>query len=249
MLYVIGIFYEHCGSKNVKNLIEIITVVQFLIMKDSYAGHRLSTGNPRNWFRGHQILSDQITREGLEVVISCLEQTLRDEIEGAVVEFGCYVGTTSVYIRRVLDKNQQSDTREFHVYDSFEGLPEKSRQDSNAAGVDFEAGKLFVTKKEFLQQFRAGNLRAPIIHKGWFNELSAQAVPEPIAFAFLDGDFYESIISSLRLVWPRMNKGGRIVIDDYQRETLPGVERAIHDFFQGKQIRLRASQNKAIIEL
>lgn len=218
-------------------------------MKDSYNEHQLNKDNPRNWFRGQPIISDQITREGLEVVISALEQTLRASVEGAVVEFGCYVGTTSVFIRRVLDEQHQSDTREFHVYDSFEGLPQKSGQDSNAAGVDFEAGKLFVTRKEFLQQFRSGNLRPPVIHKGWFNELGSSDVPEPIAFAFLDGDFYESIISSLRLVYPKMSKHGRIVIDDYQRETLPGVERAIHDFFQGKHYRLRASQNKAVIDL
>lgn len=218
-------------------------------MKDSYSDHILPKNNPRNWFRGHAIVSDQISREGLEVVITALEQTLKGNVKGAVVEFGCYVGTTSVFIRRVLDEAGQSDAREFHVYDSFEGLPPKSSQDSNAAGVDFEAGKLFVTRKEFLQQFRAGNLKPPVIHKGWFNELAPGEVPEPIAFAFLDGDFYDSIISSLRLVYPKMSEHGRIVIDDYQRETLPGVERAIRDFFQGKQYRLRASQNKAIIEL
>lgn len=218
-------------------------------MKDSYADHTLPKNNPRNWFRNHPIISDQISREGLEVVITALEQTLQDKIEGAVVEFGCYVGTTSVFIRRVLDEAGQSNTREFHVYDSFEGLPPKSNQDSNAAGVDFEAGKLFVTRKEFLQAFRAGNLKPPVIHKGWFNKLSPDEVPGPIAFAFLDGDFYDSIISSLRLMYPKMSEHGRIVIDDYQRETLPGVERAIHDFFQGKQYRLRASQNKAIIDL
>lgn len=218
-------------------------------MKDNYSEHRLSKDNPHNWFRGQRIISDQITREGLAVVIGCLEQILKNGVEGAIVEFGCYVGTTSVYIRRVLDEQQPGGTRQFHVYDSFQGLPKKARQDVSAAGVDFEAGKLFVTRKEFLQQFRAANLQPPIIHKGWFNELSLRDVPESIAFAFLDGDFYDSIISSLRLVWPHMNKGSRIVIDDYQRETLPGVERAIHDFFQNKQIRLRSSQNKAIIEL
>lgn len=181
------------------------------------------------------------------MVITALEQTLRSGAAGAVVEFGCYVGTTSLFIRRVLDEMGQSEAREFHVYDSFEGLPEKSVQDSNAAGVDFAAGKLYVTRKEFLQQFRSSNLRPPVIHKEWFNELSSSDVPEPIAFAFLDGDFYDSIISSLRLVYPKMAKGGCIVIDDYQRETLPGVECAIRDFFQGKPYTLRAAHNKAII--
>jgi O-methyltransferase len=219
-------------------------------VKDSYADHRTKPNNPRSSLRGHPIISDQISREGLEAVLVQLEKVLDRKIPGAVVEFGCYIGTTSLFIRRVLDRAGQSDAREFHVYDSFEGLPEKGTQDSNAAGVDFEAGKLYVSKKEFLQQFRSSGLMPPTAHKGWFNQLGEEAVPTPVAFAFLDGDFYESIISSLRLVWPRMFEGGTIVIDDYKRETLPGVERAVSDFFKGKKIRsLRTEQNKAIIEL
>jgi O-methyltransferase len=217
---------------------------------DNLAEHRLKKDNPRHQFRGQPIISDQITREGLEVVCSNLEAVLDKNIPGAVAEFGCYAGTTSLFIRRILDERGQSATRPFHVYDSFEGLPEKTTQDKNAAGTDFTAGKLYVTKKEFIQEFKSARLDLPVIHKGWFDQLAANDVPEPIALAFLDGDFYGSIISSLRLIWPKMSEGGIILIDDYQRETLPGVERAIRDFFQGKQIkRLRATANIAIIEL
>ncbi|HSD56068.1 MAG TPA: TylF/MycF/NovP-related O-methyltransferase [Candidatus Saccharimonadales bacterium] len=219
-------------------------------MKDSYKDHQLKKEDPKNWFRGHPIISDQINRDELGTVIGQLERVLQQGTPGAIVEFGCYIGTTSHFIRRVLDEAKQSDSREFHVYDSFEGLPEKGSQDSNAAGVDFEAGKLYVSKKEFMQLFRSSNLRPPIAHKGWFSEIPEVEVPEAIAFAFLDGDFYDSIIDSLRLVWPRMSEHGIIVIDDYKRETLPGVERAITDFFKDKRIHgLRGEHNKAIIEL
>ncbi|MGF7228366.1 MAG: TylF/MycF/NovP-related O-methyltransferase [Candidatus Saccharibacteria bacterium] len=219
-------------------------------MKDSFKDHQLKTNNPRNQFMGEPIISDQITREGLGVVWHQLEKTLQAKVDGAVVEFGCYAGTSSLFIRRLLDTHHQSGIREFHVYDSFAGLPEKSRQDQNAAGVDFEAGKLFVSKADFIKVFRGARLELPTIHKGWFHELALADIPDSIAFAFLDGDFYQSIIDSLRLVWPRMAEGGIILIDDYKRETLPGVERAIRDFFQGKPIKqLRAEHNIAIIEL
>jgi O-methyltransferase len=220
-------------------------------MKDSYqADHLVDRSHPRFQLRGYPIISDQISREALELVCSQFEATLDRGVPGAVVEFGCYIGTTSLFLRRILDERGQSDERPFHVYDSFEGLPPKSQQDNNAAGVDFEAGKLYVSKREFLQQFRSAHLQAPIAHKGWFNELAANDVPTPIAFAFLDGDFYDSILSSLRLVWPHMSEGGKILIDDYQRPTLPGVEQAIRDFLQGKQVKsLRGSHNIAIIDL
>jgi O-methyltransferase len=216
-------------------------------MHDAFADHQLKKDHPRNWFRGEPIISDQITREGLEVVCRYLEQALDARVDGAVTEFGCYAGTTSLFVRRILDGRGLSDSRPFHAYDSFDGLPPKSTQDNNAAGIDFEPGKLFVSKKDFLQQFRAANLRPPIVHKGWFDQLTDADVPDSIAFAFLDGDFYGSIISSLRLVWPRLSAGGTILIDDYKRETLPGVERAIHDFFQNKAYLLKSEQNIAII--
>lgn len=219
-------------------------------MRDSYEEHKLAKNDPRGRFRGQPIISDQISREGLEVVISQLEKTLDRQIEGAVVELGCYIGTTSLFIRRVLNERGQSVKREFHVYDSFEGLPPKSQQDNSPAGAAFEPGKLFVSKKEFLNQFRAANLQPPVVHKGWFKELTNDEVPQKIAFAFLDGDFYDSILDSLKLIWPHMVERSIIVIDDYNREALPGVDRAIQDFFRDKNIKnLRGAHNKAIIEL
>jgi O-methyltransferase len=55
------------------------------------------------------------------------------------MEFGCYVGTTSLFIRRLLDQTGEG-TRPFHVYDSFEGLPPKTQADASAAGADWQAG-------------------------------------------------------------------------------------------------------------
>lgn len=194
------------------------------------------------------LISDQITRDELRVVLYELTSALSKGIDGDVVEFGCYAGTTSLFIRRVLDDAGQP--RQFHVYDSFEGLPEKTSQDHNAAGVDFVAGELAVSKKQFLHALQQAHLVPPIAHKAWFNDLTEKDVPKQIAFAFLDGDFYESIKTSLALVWPGMTEGGKILVHDYKRETLPGVERAVHEFLQGKPYkRLGYSRNVAIIQL
>jgi O-methyltransferase len=214
---------------------------------DNFAHHRLPD-TPANRFRGKLLISDQVTPGGVGVVWRELERVLRSAIPGAIVEFGCYAGTTSVFIRRLLDEHNQSSQREFHVYDSFAGLPEKRSQDQSAAGVNFTAGKLHVSKKTFLQVFQAAHLQPPLIHKGWFDQLTSADVPEQIAFAFLDGDFYNSILVSLQLVWPRLSVGGTILIDDYQRDTLPGVERAVRDFFQYKKTpTIRVEQGIAIL--
>lgn len=197
--------------------------------------------------RRSEIISDQINRDELAVLLRELTAAIEQGTEGAVVEFGCYRGTTSLFIRRLL--NHYQDSREFHVYDSFAGLPPKARQDTSAAGDQFKAGELTVSKKQLLHEFHKANLKPPVVHKAWFNQLSSEDVPEPIAFAFLDGDFYDSILDSLKLVYPRMSRGGRIVIDDYNREALPGVSRAVHDFFAGKTLQLRDQSSLAIIEI
>lgn len=185
-------------------------------------------------FQGHRIISDQVGEAELSVVWRELEKILDAALPGDIVEFGCYIGTTSLFIRRLLSEKGQSGTRNFHAYDSFAGLPEKGSQDASPAGLDFKAGELSVSKKDLLREFKAANLKPPIVHKGWFNQLSETDVPEQIAFALLDGDFYDSILSSLKLVWPRLVGGGVVLIDDYGREALPGVERAVRDFFSGQ---------------
>ena len=76
----------------------------------------------------------------------------------------------------------------------------------------------------------------------------AAGAPAHPVFAFLDGDFYGSITDSLRLVWPRLALGGIITIDDYQRDALPGVERAVRDFFKNISIDIRHEASIAIIK-
>ncbi len=198
-------------------------------------------------FDHYPLISGQISREQLHIILGELSHALDGNPEGAVVEFGCYAGTTSLFIRRLLDERE--DDREFHVYDSFEGLPAKSAEDESPVGTQFRAGELAVSKKQFVHEFQKANLKPPIIHKGWFSDLAADDVPAQIAFAFLDGDFYESIHSSLQLVVPRLAEHATIIIDDYAREALPGATRAVQNFAPQFVARAQVSHNMGIIRL
>lgn len=196
----------------------------------------------------YPIISDQITTAELTVVLRELEKVLQQRSNGGVVEFGCYSGTTSLFIRRLL--MTYHDDRDFHVYDSFEGLPSKVPQDQAAAGIDFAAGELTVSKNQFLKNFQRAHLQPPITHKTWFDQVGENDLPKTIAFAFLDGDFYTSILTSLRLVWPRLADNATVLVHDYKRDTLPGVERAIHDYFASVRVapHLRGEANIAILK-
>lgn len=188
-------------------------------------------------------ISDQVDTAELTVILEMLQDSLL--VSGAVVEFGCYIGTTSLYIRRILDAHH--DSRPFHVYDSFEGLPEKVSQDASPAGEQFKAGELSVSKKQFITEFKKAGLVLPVIHKGWFNQLEPSAIPEPIAFAFLDGDYYESIRDSLRLIEPKLARGALIVVDDYANEALPGAARATDEWCRHRGLTVRVQRSLGII--
>ena len=172
-------------------------------------------------------LSDQIETRELAVILGQLETLISSGVDGDVVEFGCFMGTTSPFLQRLL---QATDAKkQLWVYDSFDGLPEKSAHDQSPLGQDFKRGELRATKAEFIGNFRRAHLALPIICKKWFHEVDHDELPEKICFAFLDGDYYKSIRASLGLVLPRMAPGGVIIIDDYDNPKLPGVGRAVHD--------------------
>ena len=172
-----------------------------------------------------QLLSDQVSETEVRVILRELAKT--KDVPGDVVEFGCYVGTTSVYLAREL-----APGKTLHVYDSFEGLPEKTQFDMSPAGEQFRPGELHATKKEFIANMRRAGVRMPVIHKGWFDDITPNDVPEKISFAFLDGDYYESVLTPLKLIEHKLSPGAIIVVDDYANEALPGAQKAVQQWLK-----------------
>ena len=193
----------------------------------------------------YPIISDQVDAKELGALLRELEKALRSGTTGNIVEFGCYVGTTSLFIRRLLDA--YNFTGEVHVYDSFAGLPEKTQADTSAAGDQFKAGELLAPRKTFIQNFKKAGLKLPIIHKGWFADFSPDDVPESIIFAFFDGDFYESIVDSFRVCDGKFQKTATIIVDDYANEALPGAARAVDEWLKRHPARVTVESSLAII--
>jgi len=133
---------------------------------------------------------------------------------------------------QTVDNQCKTCVKRLWIYDSFAGLPEKTSEDSSGAGQNFQAGELLVTKREVVDKIRRAGLHNIIIKKAWFDELGDQDLPERIAFAFLDGDLYGSIKTSLKLVVPRMVQRGIIVVHDYNNPELPGSARAVDEFLR-----------------
>ena len=89
-----------------------------------------------------------------------------------------------------------------------------------------------MTKREVVAKFKKAGLRVPRIKKAFFEDLLDQDLPPQISFAFLDGDLYGSIKTSLALVTPRLTPGAIIVVHDYNNPELPGSAKAVDEYLR-----------------
>ena len=211
----------------------------------------------------NQDYMQQVTARETEILLQELTKTLTHNIPGDVVEFGCYKADTSVLYQKLLESmghggvfqsdnhTPSTDQKTLWLYDSFEGLPAKTREDNSAAGDAFQAGELLVTKREVIEKFKKMGLKLPKIKKAFFDDLDIiYDIPEKISYAFLDGDLYQSIKTSLHLVTEKMSQGGVIIVHDYNNPELPGSARAVDEWLKSHQAKVasfRVAETLAII--
>ncbi len=182
------------------------------------------------------------------MILRELRDVLQRGVAGDVVELGCYMGDTSL----LLAKELAGTKRGLWLYDSFDGLPEKTIQDLSSAGEAFRAGELKASKSALVRRFMKTGLPRPMVKKAWFADLGPADLPGKIAFAFLDGDYYESIRDSLRLIERKLSPGAVIVVDDYQSEALPGVAKAVDGWLgtgYSKVLKLRVERSLAVVKI
>jgi len=150
-------------------------------------------------------------------------------IPGCVVECGVWRGGM---IAGIADMWQE---RSYYLFDSFEGLPE-AREIDGARAIAWQANKDGKTYYDNCtadisyaeRAMKMSGARHEII-KGWFDKtIPATQFESDIAVLRLDGDWYDSIHICMVNLFPRVAKGGLIILDDYY--TWDGCSRAVHDY-------------------
>lgn len=169
------------------------------------------------WMAG--LLRESIGMQDFSRIIHICHYVLQtQDVNGDIVEFGCYVGNTTKMITGITKKL-------IHVYDSFEGLPDSYENYS---------GEMRIAYDEFVKNFGRDNLKLPVITKGWFSDVKSEQLPEKISFAHLDGDLYDSTMQALNLIYDRLSPGAVVLVDDYGADKWHGVEIAVTKFFADK---------------
>lgn len=192
----------------------------------------------------YPLITDMIHKHQLKLVLECLERTILNDVDGDVVELGCNEGTTSMFIRRLLD-HYRSD-KQFYVYDSFQGLPDVSVHDISKTERQFTAGGCKTERDKLVANFTETNLAVPVITEGWFIEIDDNKYPDTISFAFFDGDFYSSILDSFLKVYHKLSPNAVVCIHDFGWHVLPGVEQACEDFLKDKPEQVYTKPNSSI---
>lgn len=181
-------------------------------------------------------------------------------IEGDYLEFGVYQGTTFTRAYRALkeqfadrmqlqiggDDAASSNVRRqeiwnnmrFFAFDSFEGLPALTGQDT--ATADFEKGQYAFSVDEFRRCVRKGGVpddRVRIV-PGWFDNTCTETTRQAheltrAALVWIDADLYSSAKTALDFITPLLQDGTVIVFDDwysYKGNPKEGEQRAFHEW-------------------
>jgi hypothetical protein len=167
--------------------------------------------------------------ERLFALISAVEYVLHADVPGAFVECGVWRGGSVMAMLETLNR-RGSGEREIYLYDTFEGMPPPDGRDVDREGRG--AQEQFATSDRVGEsgsdwcyadleavQRNVHSIRYPresiYFVKGDVENTIPERAPEQIALLRLDTDWYSSTLHELKHLYPRIQPGGILIIDDY----------------------------------
>lgn len=171
-----------------------------------------------------------VGRQRLDHLRGCLETVLRDQVPGDLMECGVWRGGVGIFMRGFLAAHGISG-RSVWLADSFRGLPAPQWQED--AGLDMSASiypMLAVPLETVREAFaRYGLLDGQVrFLEGWFQETLPHAEVDRLAVLRIDADLYQSTTEALEALYPKVEPGGFVIIDDYQ--CIGQCRSAVDDF-------------------
>lgn len=152
-----------------------------------------------------------------------------NKIEGAIAEIVVYKGGSALLISKF------KGNRHLYLFDTFNGLPYSSTQLSK--------GKYNADMEQVTKLFAIENNIS--IHKGIFPDNSKLIEDKNFSLVHIDCDLPEYILDCLKFFYPKMAKGGIILIHDYL--TLEEIANITNSFFSDKPEPIFELSNQAVI--
>jgi hypothetical protein len=163
---------------------------------------------------------------------------IRNGIQGDFVECGVWKGGSVMLIAYTLLEEGITD-RKIYLYDTFEGMIKPGDKDGEWEKAEWEKNKVndqinswCLSSLEEVQtnMLKTGYPKENIIFiKGKVEQTLPGIIPSQIALLRLDTDWYESTKHELNHLYPLLEKGGILIIDDYG--AWPGARKAVDEYF------------------
>lgn len=206
---------------------------KFISSKDIEVVHRLAF-DPKERYEGRDRPPEALTMIGiyrLNNLEKCLINVLNKGIPGDFIEAGVWRGGASIFARAVM-KAYGCNDRKIWVADSFQGLPPPNPElfPLDEGCKLWRNQKLAISLDEVKRNFAQYDLLDDQVQflEGWFRDTLPKAPIEHLAIIRLDGDMYESTMDSLQYLYPKLSKGGFLVVDDYY--AIPACRNAVDDY-------------------
>ena len=138
------------------------------------------------------------------------------DVPGAAAELGVYRGFFARCINQLLPE------RRLYLFDSFEGFSEDA-----CATESFQAAHRNTAAEKVLAIMTHPEM---VRIKPGFFPASLGGLEERFCLVSLDVDFAQTTLEGLRYFWPRLNRGGYLLLHDWSSPKLPGVAEALRAY-------------------
>jgi len=161
---------------------------------------------------------------------------------GSIIECGVFKGISLVRFAtfRNLLNNKSKKIVGFDIFGKF---PETKFSQDQKLRKKFikDAGSNGISKKQLLEILRRKKINSKIelIKGNVIKTIPIYVKKNPrlkISFLNLDTDIYEPAVTILKYLYPKIVKGGILVLDDYG--VFPGETKAVDEYFEGKDIKI-----------
>lgn len=176
-------------------------------------------------------------------------------VKGDVVECGVGRGRSLAIISALnyIFDAEEGGKRLIYGYDSFEGFPEPTMEDSSYRNPkkgewSFSPSGKYKYTPAFIKNI-IKNSHIPtknlIIIKGFFEKTLIKNPCQSIAMLHIDCDLYQSYKTVLKLLYKKVSRGGLVVFDDIiadrKNSAFPGALKAVKEFFGKDFIKMKIS--------
>lgn len=172
-----------------------------------------------------------VSLERLYATISAAKYVVNSEIKGDFVECGVWRGGNGFAAAAVF-KALRSDKKSY-LFDNYEGYQkfEKDTADYITWNANIAGFRVEDVKKRFVDYGINENVN--YIKGDIFESLNdSENLPDEISILRLDTGSYESTIYELEILYPRLNRGGVLLLDDYG--YMEENAKAVEDYFSNK---------------